>query len=61
MVPYGRAWALFDRKLFPKSYEEKQAVLSRVMRESASRFNHQTTATAYIQRYEEMLGQKVGD
>jgi len=35
-------------------------VLSRIMRESAERFNHKTTAAAYIERYETMLGCKVG-
>ena len=61
-TPEGLRWGIDEAiGFYKKSYEEKQAVLSRVMREAASRFNHQTTATAYIQRYEEMLGQKVGD
>lgn len=34
---------------------EREVQISRIMRESAARFNHTTTAAAYIKRYEQML------
>jgi ADP-glucose type glycogen/starch synthase len=59
--PEGLRWGI-DEALgfYRRSYEDKQRILSRVMRESASRFNHKTTASAYIKQYEAMLGTKVG-
>ena len=58
----GLRWGIDEALGFYKrSVEDKQRTLSRVMRESAKRFNHNTTAAAYIERYEEMLGKKVGD
>ena len=59
--PQGLRWGIDEAMGFyrrPKS--EKEATLSRIMRESAERFNHNTTASAYIDLYEKMLGQKVG-
>ncbi len=58
----GLRWAIDEALSFYKrSAEEKRRTLSRVMRESAERFNHDATAAAYIERYEEMLGKKVGN
>ena len=58
----GLRWAIDEAVAFYKrSYEDKQRTLSRIMRESGERFNHNTTASAYIARYEEMLGKKVGN
>ncbi len=59
--PEGLRWAIDEAVGFYKRpYEEKERILSRVMRESAKRFNHATTAAAYIDLYEKMLGRKVG-
>ena len=59
--PDGLRWAIDEAIVFYKrSYEDKERILSRVMRESEERFNHATTASAYIERYETMLGIKVG-
>lgn len=59
--PEGLRWAIDEAVGFYKrSYEDKERILSRVMTESAKRFNHDTTAAAYIERYEAMLGTKVG-
>ncbi|WP_309488578.1 glycogen synthase [Oceaniferula flava] len=59
--PEGLRWGINEAiGFFKRSYEEKQHVLARIMRESATRFNHTTTAAAYINRYETMLGCKVG-
>jgi len=61
-TPEGLRWAIDEAVKFYKwPWEDKKRVLSRVMRESAKRFNHDTTAAAYIARYETMLGRKVGD
>ena len=58
----GLRWAIDESMhFFKKLPEEKEKVLSRVMRESSERFNHNTTASAYIALYEKMLGGKVGD
>jgi len=59
--PEGLRWGVDEAVAFFKwAHEDKERVLSRVMRESAERFNHNTTAAAYIKRYETMLGCKVG-
>jgi len=59
--PEGLRWAVDEAVGFYKrSHEEKERTLSRIMKESAKRFNHNTTASAYIETYEKMLGQKVG-
>ena len=58
----GLRWAIDEAiGFYKRSYEDKQRTISRVMRESGERFNHNTTASAYIARYEEMLGKKVGN
>lgn len=58
----GLRWGIDEAlRFYKRPFEDKQRTLSRVMRESAKRFNHNTTAAAYIARYEEMLGKKVGD
>ncbi|NWK55486.1 glycogen/starch synthase [Verrucomicrobiaceae bacterium N1E253] len=60
--PEGLRWGIDEAVGFYKrSWEDKDRILSRVMRESSERFNHDTTAAAYIQRYETMLGKKVGN
>jgi starch synthase len=41
----------------PADFRAKQ--IARIMSETAERFNHATTAAAYISRYEEMLGRSV--
>jgi len=59
--PDGLRWAIDEAiGFYKRSYEDKERILSRVMRESEERFNHATTAAAYIERYETMLGTKVG-
>ena len=59
--PQGLRWAIDEAVgFYRRSDKQKEATLSRIMRESAQRFNHTTTAAAYINLYEKMLGQKVG-
>ncbi len=59
--PDGLRWAVDEAVgFYRRSPEEKEHTLSRIMRESAERFNHTTTAASYIALYEKMLGQKVG-
>ena len=59
--PEGLRWGIDEALSFYKwADHDKERVLSRIMRESAERFNHKTTAAAYIDRYETMLGCKVG-
>lgn len=58
--PGGLRWAVEEALKFhrlPVEIREKQ--LARVMRESNERFNHEATASAYIQAYEKMLGRPV--
>lgn len=58
--PDGLRWGINEAVGFYKrSYEEKERTLKRIMVESAKRFNHNTTAKAYIDLYEKMLGKKV--
>jgi len=58
--PEGLRWSIDEAVGFHKRpYEDKEKILSRIMKESAVRFNHETTATAYIALYEKMLGRKV--
>lgn len=58
----GLRWAIDEAiGFYKRPSEDKERTLSRVMRESAERFNHETTAAAYIERYEAMLGKKVGN
>ena len=59
--PEGLRWGIDEAIRFYKWADfDKERVLSRIMKESAERFNHKTTASAYIERYETMLGCKVG-
>ena len=59
--PQGLRWGIDEAiGFYRRSESQKEATLSRIMRESAQRFNHETTAAAYINTYEKMLGQKVG-
>ena len=59
--PQGLRWGIDEAiGFYRRPNSEKEATLSRIMRESAERFNHNTTASAYIDLYEKMLGQKVG-
>lgn len=59
--PQGLRWGIDEAVGFYRRCDkQKEATLSRIMRESAQRFNHTTTAAAYINLYEKMLGQKVG-
>ena len=52
----GLRWAVEEALRFHALPAEDHARnVSRVMRESAARFNHETTAAAYIRRYEQML------
>jgi len=46
-------------RFFRWSAKDKARVLQRVMKESKLRFNHKTTATAYIELYAKMLGRPV--
>lgn len=60
--PQGLRWGIDEAiGFYRRSDKQKEATLSRIMRESAQRFNHATTASAYINLYEKMLGQKVGN
>ncbi|MBK1792650.1 glycogen synthase [Persicirhabdus sediminis] len=57
----GLRWAINEAIGFYRHDSKfKKKVLSRVMNEADERFNHETTAAAYIQRYEQMLGRPVG-
>ena len=59
--PEGLRWGINEAVGFYKRpFEEKERTLKRIMVESADRFNHNTTARAYIDLYEKMLGKKVG-
>lgn len=59
--PEGLRWAIDEAVRFYKHpVENRGRTLKRIMQESAKRFNHATTAAAYIERYETMLGAKVG-
>ena len=56
----GLHWAIGQALRFhaqPAAERAKQ--LSRVMRESSARFNHDSTAALYIKRYEQMLQRSV--
>lgn len=52
----GLRWAVEEALRFHAlPAGDRAGNVSRVMRESAARFNHETTAAAYIRRYEQML------
>lgn len=56
----GLRWAIDEAvKFYGWSSKDKERVIKRIMKESKSRFNHETTATAYIELYSEMLGKDV--
>ncbi len=60
--PEGLRWGIDEALQFYKwADSDRERVLSRIMKESSARFNHKTTAAAYIDRYETMLGKKVGN
>lgn len=56
----GFRWAIDEAIRFHKwPAKDKARVIQRVMKESRLRFNHKTTATAYIDLYTKMLGRPV--
>lgn len=56
----GLRWGIDEAiKFWRWEPEVKKRTIRRIMRECKDRFNHATTAAAYINRYEEMLGQNV--
>ena len=58
--PSGLRWGIDEAiGFYRRSFEQKEQTLKRIMVESAERFNHNTTARAYIDLYEKMLGKKV--
>ena len=59
--PEGLRWGIDEAiGFYRRSFQEKEKTLTRIMKESANRFNHTTTAANYIALYEKMLGKKVG-
>ncbi|MDA7519215.1 glycogen/starch synthase [Akkermansiaceae bacterium] len=61
-TPEGLHWSINEAINFHRqSAEVKKRHISRIMVESASRFNHENTARDYIELYERMLGQSVTD
>jgi len=58
----GFRWAIDEAvKFYGWAASDKKRVISRIMKESKSRFNHTTTAAAYIELYAKMLGREVVD
>ncbi len=56
----GLRWAMDEAmRFFHWSSEDKSRAIQRIMRESKLRFNHETTAAAYIELYSKMLGRPV--
>jgi len=56
----GLRWAIDEAIRFYQWDEaDKTKTLQRIMKESKKRFNHKTTATAYIDLYSKMLGKPV--
>jgi len=56
----GLRWAIDEAVRFYKyAPEDKARIIQRIMKESKQRFNHETTATAYIELYSQMLGKPV--
>ncbi len=60
--PQGLRWAI-DQALdfFQRPADLKHRQISRIMREATQRFNHDATAAAYIELYEDMLERKLTD
>ena len=58
--PDGLRWAIDEAlKFYQWDNKDKNKTISRIMKESSEMFNHQTTAAAYIERYEQILGRDV--
>lgn len=58
----GFRWAIDEAiKFYQWDEKLKNTTIRRIMRESNEFFNHQNTASAYIARYEAMLGRQVVD
>jgi len=56
----GFRWAIDEAVRFHRwPAKDKARVIQRVMKESKHRFNHKTTASAYIELYSKMLGRPV--
>jgi ADP-glucose type glycogen/starch synthase len=56
----GLRWAIDQAmQFFHLPAETKAPQIARIMREAAERFNHTATASEYIKRYEQMLGQSI--
>lgn len=56
----GLRWGIGEAMyFFQRDPAEKEQQIARIMKEATDRFNHETTAAAYISRYEKMLGRKV--
>lgn len=56
----GLRWAIDEAiSFFNWNPDTKNDTIRRIMRESRDRFSHETTAAAYINRYEDMLGRPV--
>lgn len=56
----GLRWAIDEAVKFHRwDSKDKARVIQRIMKESKLRFNHKTTATAYIDLYSKMLGHPV--
>jgi glycogen synthase len=60
--PQGLRWAVDEAvKFFQWDPETKNKTIKRIMKESSEMFNHNNTAAAYIERYEQILGRDVVD
>ncbi|MFD2159603.1 glycogen synthase [Rubritalea tangerina] len=58
--PTGLRWAIDEAlKFYQWDDDTKKSAIKRIMKESDEFFNHQTTAAAYIERYEKILGREV--
>lgn len=58
----GFRWAIDEAvKFYGWDAVDRKRVIGRIMKESKSRFNHTTTASAYIELYGKMLGREVVD
>ena len=56
----GLRWAIDESLRFYKyDAKDKARIIQRIMKESKQRFNHESTASAYIELYSQMLGRPV--
>ena len=56
----GLRWAIDEAVRFYRfAPKDKKRIIQRIMKESKQRFNHETTALAYIALYTKMLGREV--